>query len=189
MTVIDTRARIRAVALELFSSHGYAKTSLREIADQVGLTKASLYYHYPSKQVLLLALVVPLVEDTHPVVDAAEQLAPTPANVRLILGRQLDTMLRQHDVCALLVRDAAAMVAVLAPLWEEMRGLQARLRTWLAGAHPTPTDQVRAMAALDTLGVALRASAEIPAIDADELRTVLLDSALAVLGLDPPATD
>lgn len=183
MTMTDTRARIRAAALERFSSHGYANTSLREIADQVGLTKASLYYHYPSKQALLLALVAPLIEDTHPIVDAAEQLAPTPANIRLILGRQLDTMLRQHDVCALLVRDAAAMVAVLAPMWEEMHRLQTRLHTWLAGVEPTPTDQIRAMAALDTLGVALKASAEVPTIDADELRTVLLDSALAVLGL------
>ena len=51
----DTGARIRAVALDLFSSQGYEQTSLREIADRVGLTKASLYYHYPSKQALLLA--------------------------------------------------------------------------------------------------------------------------------------
>lgn len=181
MTVTDTRTRIRAAALDLFSTRGYEQTSLREIADQVGLTKASLYYHYPSKQALLLALVAPLVEDTRPVVDAAEKLAPTPANVRLILARQLDTILRQQAVCGLLVRDAAAMIAVLAPMWDEMHRLQTRLHAWLAGVDPTPADRVRAMAALETLGVALKAATQLPAIDEDELRAALLDSALAVL--------
>jgi AcrR family transcriptional regulator len=181
--MVDTGARIRAAALELFSSQGYEKTSLREIADQVGLTKASLYYHYPSKQALLLALVTPLVERTRPVVEAAERLAPTPANVRVILARQLDTMLCQQAVCSLLVRDAAAVIAVLAPMWEEMRLLQTRLCDWLAGTDPTPNGRVRAMAALETLGVALKASTEFPGMDDDELRSALLDVAVAVLGL------
>lgn len=189
MTVADTAARIRAAALDLFASHGYEQTSLRAIADRVGITKASLYYHYPSKQALLLALVAPLVDDTRPVVDAAERLAPSPANIRVILGRQLDTMLRQQSVCSLLVRDAPAMIAVLAPMWDEMNRLQSRLQTWLAGIEPTPTGQVRAMAALHTLGVALKASTEVPTLDEDELRTVLLDTALAVLCLNQPVGD
>jgi len=180
--VTDTATRIRATALELFASRGFEQTSLREIADQVGLTKASLYYHYPSKQALLLAIVAPLVDDTRPVVDAAERLAPTPANVRLVLTRQLDTMLRQQAVCGLLIRDAPAMITVLAPMWDEMHRLHTRLHTWLAGTDPTPTDRVRAMAALETLSVALKATAQLPTIDDHELRTTLLDAALAVLG-------
>ena len=58
----DTKAEIHRAALELFSAKGYEKTSLREIAERVGLTKASLYYHYPSKQALLLDLIQPLVQ-------------------------------------------------------------------------------------------------------------------------------
>ena len=38
----DTRARILDVALELFAAQGYEKTSLREIADRLGVTKAAL---------------------------------------------------------------------------------------------------------------------------------------------------
>jgi len=46
----DTRARIQQVALELFAEHGYERTSLREIAERLGVTKAALYYHFKSKE-------------------------------------------------------------------------------------------------------------------------------------------
>ncbi len=46
----DTRARIQAVALDLFTEQGYEGTSLREIAERLGVTKAALYYHFKSKE-------------------------------------------------------------------------------------------------------------------------------------------
>lgn len=49
----DTRARIQQVALELFTERGYHKTSLREIAERLGVTKAALYYHFKSKEELV----------------------------------------------------------------------------------------------------------------------------------------
>ncbi|WP_051970209.1 TetR/AcrR family transcriptional regulator [Kitasatospora azatica] len=53
----DTRARIIAVALELFSEQGYEKTSLREIADRLGVTKAALYYHFKTKDDIVHGIV------------------------------------------------------------------------------------------------------------------------------------
>src|SRR3974390_3625914 len=46
----DTRSRAQKVALELFAEQGYEKTSLREIAERLGVTKAALYYHFKSKE-------------------------------------------------------------------------------------------------------------------------------------------
>ena len=46
----DTRSRVQKVALELFAEQGYEKTSLREIAERLGVTKAALYYHFRSKE-------------------------------------------------------------------------------------------------------------------------------------------
>src|ERR1700737_916500 len=46
----DTRSRVQEVALELFAEQGYEKTSLREIAERLGVTKAALYYHFKSKE-------------------------------------------------------------------------------------------------------------------------------------------
>src|SRR6478735_6198571 len=53
----DTRARIIDVALELFAEHGYEKTSLREIADRLGVTKAALYYHFKTKDDIVRGIV------------------------------------------------------------------------------------------------------------------------------------
>ena len=63
----DTKTAIHRAALELFSGQGYEKTSLREIAEQVGITKASLYYHYSSKQDLLRAIIGTFVDDVRAV--------------------------------------------------------------------------------------------------------------------------
>ena len=51
-----TRERILDVALELFNEQGYDKTSLREIAERLDITKAALYYHFRSKADILLEL-------------------------------------------------------------------------------------------------------------------------------------
>jgi AcrR family transcriptional regulator len=52
----STRERILDVALDLFIEKGYDRTSLREIAENLGVTKAALYYHFASKDDILMAL-------------------------------------------------------------------------------------------------------------------------------------
>jgi AcrR family transcriptional regulator len=52
----STRERILDIALELFVDRGYDKTSLRDIAERLGTTKAALYYHFERKQDILLEL-------------------------------------------------------------------------------------------------------------------------------------
>jgi len=44
-----TRERILDAALSLFAEKGYDATSMREIAEQLHITKAALYYHFDSK--------------------------------------------------------------------------------------------------------------------------------------------
>ena len=55
----DTRERILAVAQELFIDQGYEATSLRQISDRLGFTKAALYYHFQSKEQIFTALMEP----------------------------------------------------------------------------------------------------------------------------------
>jgi AcrR family transcriptional regulator len=52
----DTRRRIQEVALRLFAEQGYEKTSLREIAERLDVTKAALYYHFRTKEDILVSL-------------------------------------------------------------------------------------------------------------------------------------
>lgn len=51
-----TREKIQAVALELFAEHGYDKTSLREIAERLDVSKAALYYHFSTKEDIAVSL-------------------------------------------------------------------------------------------------------------------------------------
>lgn len=51
------RAQILADAMRLFSRDGYGDTSLQDIATAVGVSKSTLLHHYPSKEVLLSAVL------------------------------------------------------------------------------------------------------------------------------------
>ena len=46
------------IAIRFFAKKGYAGTSLREIADEARITKAALYYHFPTKEALYDRIVV-----------------------------------------------------------------------------------------------------------------------------------
>lgn len=59
---VDTRTRIIEVATRRFAERGYDATSLREIAEELGITKAAVYYHFPSKEDILAAVLEPLSE-------------------------------------------------------------------------------------------------------------------------------
>lgn len=65
----DTRQRIQDVALELFAEQGYEKTSLREIAEHLDVTKAALYYHFKTKEEILVSIFEDL---TKPIEDLIE---------------------------------------------------------------------------------------------------------------------
>ena len=49
--------KIKETAAKLFAENGYTGTSMREIAEAVGVTKAALYYHYPNKEAIFRAVV------------------------------------------------------------------------------------------------------------------------------------
>jgi hypothetical protein len=54
-----TSERILEAARVLFAARGYRATSMQAIADEVGITKAALYYHFESKDEILHQLTVP----------------------------------------------------------------------------------------------------------------------------------
>ncbi len=52
-----TRARILASALALFTKQGYERTTFTDIAARLKMTKGAVYWHFESKEALLIALV------------------------------------------------------------------------------------------------------------------------------------
>jgi AcrR family transcriptional regulator len=84
----DTRERAVQVALELFTAQGFEQTSLRQIAERLGITKAALYYHYSSKEQLLSAVVESMLAPVDAVVAWSKE-QPASAETRTELLRRL----------------------------------------------------------------------------------------------------
>ena len=53
----DTKSKIMMAAIKLFPDRGYEKTSMRIIAEEVGITKPALYYYFKNKDELFRAIV------------------------------------------------------------------------------------------------------------------------------------
>jgi AcrR family transcriptional regulator len=70
----STRERILDIALELFTEQGYDKTSLRDIAERLGTTKAALYYHFERKEDILLELHLRLHTLGHEALERLDEL-------------------------------------------------------------------------------------------------------------------
>ena len=58
-----TRARILANALTLFAKKGYEHTTFTDIAARMKMTKGAVYWHFESKQTLLMALIDEMLEN------------------------------------------------------------------------------------------------------------------------------
>ncbi len=74
----DTKARILAAALELFSKNGYAGTNIRELSASLGLVKSAMYKHFESKEEIWNTLLDEMIiyYDTH--FGSPEHLPPVP---------------------------------------------------------------------------------------------------------------
>src|ERR1700722_18337769 len=105
----DTRARIQAIAVELFSEQGYDKTSLREIAERLGFTKAALYYHFRSKEDIVRSLVDDYYGQVDAVIDWGRQQRGAPGMRDELLRRYLDVVVQGHDVYRMLHQNQAAL--------------------------------------------------------------------------------
>lgn len=63
--VLDRREAIRTEAARLFARAGVGDASLSEIAEAVGIRKASLYHFFPSKQDLVMEVLRPVLEEPY----------------------------------------------------------------------------------------------------------------------------
>lgn len=106
-----TAERLRQAAVELFAERGYDGTSMADIAERVGLAKASLYNYYAGKEDLL----VDLVERSLAAWDAATLPAldlpgPLERRARLHFRAELDFVAREPYTIAI-VNLAASLVS------------------------------------------------------------------------------
>ncbi|MBF6465391.1 TetR/AcrR family transcriptional regulator [Nocardia beijingensis] len=176
-----TKSAIRDAAVKLFGAKGFEQTSLREVADAVGITKASLYYHYASKLDLLLAIIDPIVDHMRSVVDDLDRIPHDAESIRQVLRTYLRGLIHHRDAGALVVRDTVAIINAMADRYPDLMDASQALREWLAGPDATEEAQLRACAALEVIGVALVSKELVPGADDSLVESSLLDAATCVL--------
>jgi AcrR family transcriptional regulator len=151
----DTRARIQEVAVALFAEQGYEKTSLREIAERLDVTKAALYYHFKSKE----DIVRSLVEDYFGQVDALITWARTqPATAAArgeILRRYVGIVAEGDEVFRMLHQNQAAVTSLAAAKnrGELFRERMSSLIELLTGPAAPLDERLRAAMALGGVSV------------------------------------
>ncbi len=74
----DTKERILAAALEMFSQNGYAGTNIRELSASLGLVKSGVYKHYESKEAIWNALLDEMISYYGERFGSPEHLPPVP---------------------------------------------------------------------------------------------------------------
>ncbi|MFI6644502.1 TetR/AcrR family transcriptional regulator [Streptomyces sp. NPDC050504] len=94
----DTRLRIQEVALELFGEQGYEKTSLREIAERLDVTKAALYYHFKTKEDILVTLFEGVETPVNELIAWAKEQPRTLETKQEIIRRYGETLVRAAPV-------------------------------------------------------------------------------------------
>lgn len=96
--VDDRPTQLIEIASRLFATHGYAGTSLRDIAEQANITKAALYYHFPNKEALYEQIVVDNLQALiDRVSDAIEQAEGATEQVRAFMLTAADVFAEAPD--------------------------------------------------------------------------------------------
>jgi AcrR family transcriptional regulator len=176
----STRRRIQAVALELFTEQGYEKTSLREIAERLGVTKAALYYHFKSKDDIVNSFVEDRIHRLDELIKWAQDRPASAATRRELLRTYADAFFanEQHSVMRFFEQNQTVLKSLEAG--KMMRQRMLALAEALAGPNSPPADQVRAALAffaVHSSWFAIRS----PEITADERRRVALEVAYELL--------
>ena len=174
-----TRTRIQAVARARFARCGYDATSLQQIAADLDVTKAALYYHFPSKAELLHSLADPLLDGERTLLAGYTDGPLADAARRALASALIDLLLAHRPVVAWLTRDLAALAQPA--IGARVEANTERLQRLLAGADQSVAGQVRAAAAM---GALTRPVAVLNDVDLGDLRGTILAAALGALGLE-----
>ncbi len=175
----STRRRLLNAAMVLFGQYSFAGTSLQMIADELGLTKAAIYYHFRTREQLLLALMDPILEEIGAAVEAAGERNGPAARAEAMLAGYAAVVAKNRAVAAITIFDPGVR-AVLRnhPEWSAAIDRQLAL---LAGTQTSVAGSINAMVTLT--GLAGAAASAPHGLDDETLCAHLFDVGRRTLGL------
>jgi AcrR family transcriptional regulator len=179
---IDTRQRLLEVAKVLISQHGFAGTSLQMIADELGFTKAAIYYHFRARDQLLIALMEPLLQQIRHVVETAESQSTPRTQMDAMVRGFAGVVAKNRSLAAIMVFDPSVhRVLQSQPDWGDLIGRQQTLLMQLESGN---AGIIKATAVFTGLaGAATGAPVD---IDEQSLIEHLAEVGRRILGLRPP---
>ncbi|MEU6556899.1 TetR/AcrR family transcriptional regulator [Streptomyces sp. NPDC046915] len=145
----NTRQRIQDVALELFAEQGYEKTSLREIAERLDVTKAALYYHFKTKEEIIVSLFEDLTQPIQELIEWGARQPHTLETKQEIVRRYSQALTGAEPLFRFMQENQATVreLRIGDTFKDRMRGL----RDIIIDPDSTLVDQVRCVSALFTL--------------------------------------
>ncbi|MBO0842994.1 MAG: TetR/AcrR family transcriptional regulator [Nocardioides sp.] len=145
-----TRKTILSTAMRMFITQGYDKTSLREIAEEVGVTKAALYYHFRTKDDIVRSAYADYLTQVTDLLDDAEQQPPGRERTEHVVDRLLELFAGD---AALVLRFGQANPTVMSREEHdtEFMAIMPRLIALLAGPATDAERQIRALLSFGAL--------------------------------------
>ncbi len=161
-----TKARAQQIALRLFTAQGYEATSLREIAEALGITKASLYYHFKSKEEIVGSIVADRTREAQELLAWVQEQPEHPSLLRQAVMRWVESNateklrgVRFTNTNPLIMRAASEATAeTIGRSLDTILGL-------LLGPAVSTTERLLARLAFFSLNMAASAAEGTPATD------------------------
>ncbi|MEU3843050.1 TetR/AcrR family transcriptional regulator [Streptomyces sp. NPDC028635] len=145
----NTRQRIQDVALELFAEQGYEKTSLREIAESLDVTKAALYYHFKTKEEILVSIFEDLSRPIEDLIEWGRQQPHTLETKQEIVRRYSEALTGATPLFRFMQENQATVRELR--IGEMFKERMLGLRDILVDPDADLVDKVRCISALFTL--------------------------------------
>ncbi|MDT5004535.1 MAG: hypothetical protein QOJ24_1711 [Mycobacterium sp.] len=175
----DTRQRLVEVAVDLFTRHSFAGTSLQMIADEMGFTKAAIYYHFRTREELLAAVVEPIFEQLSAIITAAESQRSAAARADHMLLGYAELAVANRALVSVLACDPSVTTLLRdQPHWSELINRQLAL---LAGDVRDAGGLIKATVVL--AGISSAVGPTWIAVGDDDLLRHLVDTGRRTLGL------
>jgi AcrR family transcriptional regulator len=176
----DTRARIQQVALELFAEHGYERTSLREIAERLGVTKAALYYHFKSKEDIVRSFTEDYFGRLDALIAWGREQPAGEQTARELLDRYISIVMDSGEVFRFLERNQATIRGTEdgKHRFTQFRPRLKALIEIITGAQAPARAQIRAAAAIFSISTSCMVFlADGPEADPDPVLPYAVDPA------------
>jgi AcrR family transcriptional regulator len=166
-----TKEQICAIATELFNEQGYDKTSLREIADRLGVTKAALYYHFKSKEEIVWAIVDDYLADVDDVITWAGEQPASAESRREILQRYAEVVSQQIDSMRFFQQNPNGLKHT--EFGQKFRDRMGALHKALLPPEPSDRDRLHAFLSVIAQHISHEVLKDSPADKASRARTAL----------------